>query len=135
MCPTLRFQKDGAREVRLDAQWLFQSNLMVVKPNAFYCPNKLDGHLLPTVYSRSRAWGGGAGNKKGERGEKVRRKCRSQSKPRDVEPVGGFRRNLSSISRYSRCLTGRGQARLPLTRAPSSLSSRCLPPVSSQGNR
>ena len=75
-------------------------------------------------------------NKKGERrGDEVRRKCQSQPKPRDVEPVGGFRRNLSSISRYPRCLPGRGRARLQLTRAPSSLSSHCLPLGSSQGNR
>jgi len=48
----LRFQKDGAREGRLDAQCLFQSKLTVMKPNAFYCPNKLDGHLLPPLYTR-----------------------------------------------------------------------------------
>lgn len=125
----LRFQKDSAREVRLDAQCLFQRNLTVMKPNAFYCPNKLDAHLLPPLYTRGRAQEETQTNKnkKGERrGEEVRR-CQSQPKPRDVEPEGGFGRNLSPISRHPRCLTGRSRARLQLARAPSPLSSHVYP--------
>lgn len=70
----LRFQKDGAREGRLDEQCLLQSKLTVMKPNAFYCPNKLDGHLLPPFYTRGstrRVWGEGGTKTKirRERGE------------------------------------------------------------------
>ena len=61
----LRFQKDGAREGRLDEQCLLQSKLTVMKPNAFYCPNKLDGHLLPPFIPGAAPGGcGGRGEQK-----------------------------------------------------------------------
>lgn len=72
----LRFQKDSAREVSLGAQWLFQRNPLVVKPDTFYCPDKLDGHLLPPLYNWGRAQE--KINKEEKRGEEVRRECQSQ---------------------------------------------------------